>query len=105
MQECVWQSATAQASLTVQVANWPNATTAETAYAAAVAAMQGFSVEDVAGFADACKIVRAPAGTISTGGIYVRKGATFFDVVYLAGSAPSDSALQQAATLVLGGLP
>ena len=100
--ECVWQNATAHASVTVQVVVWPSASEADAAYAEALAAAEGFSLVEVPGFADHATIARA--GTL-TGGIYVREGSTFFDVVYLRGAAPSAGQLKLTAELVLGGLP
>lgn len=100
--ECVWQNATVHASVTVQVVVWPSASEADAAYAEALAAAQGFSLVEVPGFADHATIARA--GTL-TGGIYVREGSIFFDVVYLRGAAPSPGQLKLTAELVLGGLP
>ena len=42
---------------------------------------------------------------VITGGIYVRDGSTFFDVVYLNGTVPTDDQLKYYATLILGELP
>ena len=100
---CVWQSKSPPASVTVEVLVAPEATEAETQWVAAQAALHGFALTKVPGFADQAVIARAPGGF--TGGIYVRDGATFFDVVYLRGTQPSDNVLKLAATLVLGHLP
>jgi hypothetical protein len=101
--ECVWQSSSPHASITVQVAFLPNVSEAQAAYAEAVAS-QNFAVKDVPNFADKAAIVRAP-GIANTGGIYVREGSLFFDVVYVRGAAPTDGQLKLAAEIVLGGLP
>ena len=103
--ECVWQTPTPPSSITVQVLSTSGDTSAQEAYAKAEASVHGFSLTPVPNFADEAEIARAPAGTANTGGIYVREGSIFFDVVYLGGTAPSDGALQGAATLVLGNLP
>jgi len=100
--ECVWQSSSPHASITVQVAALPNVSEAQVAYQEAVAS-QHFAVTDVPNFADKAAIVRAPSA--STGGIYVREGRLFYDVVYLNGTTPTDDELKLAATIVLGGLP
>ena len=103
--ECVWQTPTPPSSITVQVLFTSGDTSAEEAYANNQATAHGFAVTPVANFADEAEIVRAPGGSVSTGGIYVREGSIFFDVVYLGGTVPSDGALQGAATFVLGNLP
>ena len=103
--ECVWGSNSPSASVVVQVAIWPTATLADATYTELLATLKGFSVTDIPAFADKAAIARAPAGTVSTGGIYVKDGILWFDVVYLKGTAPSDNALKFAATLVLGNLP
>ena len=103
--ECVWQTPTPPSSITVQVLFTSGDTSAEEAYANNQASAHGFAVTPVANFADEAEIVRAPGGSVSTGGIYVREGSIFFDVVYLGGTVPSDGALQGAATFVLGNLP
>jgi hypothetical protein len=102
--ECVWQNTSVHASIVVQVAKWPSASEAEVAYTEALAAAKGFAITDVAGFADKTVIARAPS-SVPTGGIYVREGDIFFDVVYVAGTTPSDAKLKFAATLILGNLP
>ena len=56
-------------------------------------------------FADEAAIVRASGAGLTTGGIYAREGSTFFDVVYLNGTIPSDDQLKGSATFVLGALP
>jgi hypothetical protein len=101
--ECVWQSNSPHASVVVQVAILPSVSEAEVAYAEAQAQLQGATVEKLSGFADEAAIVRSSAA--QTGGIYARDGSTFFDVVYLNGTVPSDDQLKYAATLVLGALP
>ncbi len=103
--ECVWQTPTPPSSITVQVLFTSGDTSAEEAYANNEAAAHGFALTPVANFADEAEIVRAPGGTVSTGGIYVREGSIFFDVVYLGGTVPSDDMLKGAATFVLGNLP
>lgn len=103
--ECVWGSTSPSASVVVQVAIWPTATLADATYTETLAALHGFSVIEVPNFADKAAIARAPGGTVSTGGIYVKDGILWFDVVYLKGTAPSDGQLTLAATLVLGALP
>jgi hypothetical protein len=102
--ECVWR--TPGASVVVQVLIAPDAGDAAAAYAEAEAMAMGFNVTDVPNFADKAAIARAPAGLgATTGGIYVREGTTFFDIVYLNGTPPTDDQLKFAATLVLGHLP
>lgn len=103
--ECVWQSKSPSASVVVQIAIWPSATAADAAYTETLAALQGFSVTEIPNFADKAAIARAPAGTVSTGGIYVKDGILWFDVVYLRGTAPSNDLLKGTATFVLGNLP
>ncbi|MFI5261720.1 MAG: hypothetical protein ACHQZR_04085 [Candidatus Limnocylindrales bacterium] len=109
--ECVWQNASAHASVTVQVLVASSVSDAESAWAESQAAIHGFNPTNVPNptdgtpFADQAVIARAPSGTANTGGIYVREGVTYFDVVYLGGTAPSDGQLELAATLVLGALP
>jgi len=102
--DCVWQSP-AGGSVVVQLLQAPSADLAQEAYVEAQATLHGFTLTTLSGFADEAVIARAPGGTVSTGGIYVRDGSTYFDVVYVGGTAPSDGALQLAATLVLGALP
>ena len=103
--ECVWQSPSPPASVTVQVAVFPSVSEAEIAYAEQTAGQNGVAVEPLTGFADDAAIARASGGGLSTGGIYVRDGSTFFDVVYLNGTVPTDDQLKFYATLILGELP
>jgi hypothetical protein len=110
--ECARQSASPPASLVVQVLIAPSVTDADKAYVLAQAALNGISTAPVPSLtaavpslADQAVIARASAGPYSTGGIYVQRGGTFFDVVYAGGTTPTDAALIQAATLVLGALP
>jgi len=103
--ECVWQNSSAHASVVVQFVVAPSVTTAEADYAAAQAQAHGFSVERLTGVGDDAAIARAPAGTVDTGGIYVRKGVSFFDVVYLAGKVPPDDQLTATANIIVGELP
>jgi hypothetical protein len=103
--ECVWQSASAKASVTVQVVSAGNATKADADYVQALAALQGFATNDIPGVGDKAVIARASVGKLHTGGIYVRAGSVFYDVVYLQGKVPNDGVLKLAATLVLGALP
>jgi hypothetical protein len=103
--ECVWQSKSPPASVTVQVAVFPSVSEAEIAYAEQTAGQNGFAVEPLTGFADDAAIARASGAGLSTGGIYVRDGSTFFDVVYLNGTAPTDDQLKGFATTILGELP
>jgi hypothetical protein len=103
--ECVWQNSSPPASITLQVLVAPSVSEAEVAYAEAQAMLNGFNVAQVTGYGDEAVIARATQSGISTGGIYVRAGSTFFDVVYLQGTVPSDTQLTDAATLVLGRLP
>ena len=63
------------------------------------------SVTELSNLGDRAAIVRAPAGTVSTGGIYVLDGATFFDIVYLGGSAPADADLNGVGLEMYGQLP
>jgi hypothetical protein len=102
---CVWQGPSAHASLTVQEVSDASPASAQARLATMKGTLQGFTVSDLTGFADAAFIARSPQGGISTGGIYAVHGSIFFDVVYLQGTAPSDSALEQAGTAVLGNLP
>jgi hypothetical protein len=102
--ECVWQTSSPPASVTVQLAILPTATEAQIAYTMAVAATK-VQVETLSGFADDAAIARVSTHGLSTGGIYVHDGVTFFDVVYVEGTVPTDDQLKYAATLVLGSLP
>ena len=54
---------------------------------------------------DEAEIARAPGGTSTTGGIYVRDGSIFFDVVYLNGTGAERRRAQLAATEVMGNWP
>jgi hypothetical protein len=119
--ECVWQTPSPPSSVTLQVLSTSGDTSAQEAYAKAEASVQGFSLVTVPGcgaptgtapasasatpcVGDEAEIARAPAG-VNTGGIYVRRGNLFFDVVYLNGTGATDAALVLAATEVLGNLP
>ena len=102
--QCVWQTATPPSSVTVQVLSTSGDTSAQEAYTKAEAAAHGFILTPVANFADEAEIARAP-GTVLAGGIYVREGSIFFDVVYVGGTPPSDALLKGTATFVLGNLP
>jgi hypothetical protein len=102
--QCTWMNDASHASVVIQVAKLPSATAADQAYAAAEAELNNFTVVQVASFADAAIIARAPAGTVTTGGIYVREADTFFDIVYLNGTPPSNAQLKLTATIVLGAL-
>ena len=103
--QCVWSN-NAVGSITLQVEVASDSATAQAAYTAGLAQVQqAGSVAQVPNLADMAVIGRVPASIISTGGIYVLDGATFFDVVYLLGTAPSDTQLTDAATLILGELP
>ena len=104
LMQCTWANTSVHASVVVQVVLASGVTQAEADYAAAQAQNNGFAVERLTGFGDDAAIARAPSN-IKTGGIYVRKGDTVFDVVYLAGTAPSDDQLKAAATTILGELP
>jgi len=101
---CVWQNSSVHASVTVQIVLASGITQAEQDYATAQAQSHGFAVENLSGIGDAAAIARAPA-VVNTGGIYVRRGDTVFDVVYLMGTAPSDDQLKAAATTIIGELP
>ena len=101
--ECVWQTPTPPSSITLQVLATSGDTSAQEAYANAEAEVHGFSVVTVPGVGDEAEIARAPG--VNTGGIYVRRGNLFFDVVYLNGTGATDAALVLAATEVLGNLP
>ncbi len=103
--ECVWQTPTPPSSITLQVLATSGDTSAQEAYANAEALVHGFSLVSVPGVGDEAEIARAPAGTVNSGGIYVRRGNLFFDVVYLNGTGATDAALTLAATQVLGNLP
>ncbi len=103
--ECVWQTPTPPSSITVQVLSTSGDPAAEAAYAEAEASVHGFSLTPVTGVGDEAEIARAPGGTANTGGIYVRDGSIFFDVVYLNGTGANDAALTLAATEVLGNWP
>jgi len=103
--ECVWQTRTPPSSITLQVLATSGDTSAQEAYANAEAAVHGFSLVTVPGVGDEAEIARAPAGTANSGGIYVRRGNIFFDVVYVAGTGATDAALMLAATEVLANLP
>ena len=102
--ECVWQTPTPPSSITVQVLATSGDTSAQEAYAEAQATLHGFALTPVPNFADEAVIARAPGG-LPTCGIYVRDGGTYFDVVSIGGTVPSDGALTLAATLVLGAIP
>jgi len=101
--ECVWQTPTPPSSITLQVLATSGDTSAQEAYANAEAEVHGFSVVTVPNVGDEAQIARAPG--VNTGGIYVRRGNIFFDVVYLNGTGATDAALVLAATQVLGNLP
>lgn len=103
--ECVWQTPSPPSSVTLQVLSTSGDTSAQEAYAKAEASVQGFSLVTVPNVGDEAQIARAPSGTANTGGIYVRVGSIFFDVVYLNGTGATDAALVTAATNVLGNLP
>lgn len=103
--ECVWQSSSPPASVTVQLASFPSVSEAEIAYAEQTATQNGVAVEPLTGYGDDAAIARALGGGVSTGGIYVRDGSTFFDVVYLNGTVPTDDQLKAYATMILGELP
>lgn len=107
--ECVWQSDSAHASVTVQVLYAPGISEAQIAYTEAQAAFKGASVTKLPpppqGTFDEAAIARVTILDHSTGGIYVRQESTFFDVVYVAGTAPSDGQLVVSALLVLGSIP
>lgn len=103
--ECVWQTGTPPSSVTVQVGQFPSVSDAQVAYAKAQAVLEGFQIEQLTGFADDAVIARGSGGGLTTGGIYVREGSTFFDVVYLNGTVPTDDQLKYYATLILGELP
>jgi hypothetical protein len=78
---------------------------AQIAFAEAQAQVIGAQIEKLSGFADDAAIARASGAGLSTGGIYVRDGSTFFDVVYLNGTVPTDDQLKGYATIILGNLP
>ena len=99
--ECVWQTPTPPSSITVQVLATSGDTSAQEAYAKAQATVHGFALTPVPNFARRGRDRSRPRWTATTGGIYVRDGSIFFDVVYLGGTVPSDGALTLAATLVL----
>ncbi|MGZ6296238.1 MAG: hypothetical protein ACXWPV_03805, partial [Candidatus Limnocylindrales bacterium] len=101
--ECVWQSKTPPSSITLQVLSTSGDTAAQEAYAEAEASVHGFTLVSVTGVGVEAQIARAPGG-VNTGGIYVRSGSIFFDVVYLNGTGATDGALALAATQVLGTL-
>ena len=114
--ECVWQTPTPPSSITLQVLASSGDTSAQEAYANAEAEVHGFSVVTVPGcgaptgtasatpcVGDEAEIARAPG--VNTGGIYVRRGNIFYDVVYLNGTGATNAALVLAATQVLGNLP
>jgi Protein of unknown function (DUF3558) len=102
---CVWQNTSAHSSVTVELVVAPGVTQAEQDYAEAQALNHGFSVENLTDVGDAAAIARAPANIVKTGGIYVRKGVTFFDVVYLSGTVPTDDQLKATANIILPELP
>ncbi len=103
--ECVWQNAPS-GSITLQLAIAPDSATAQAAYTGSLTdVQQAGAVTQVPGFADMAVIGRAPASVLNTGGIYVLDGKTFFDIVYLLGTTPSDDQLKYAAKQVLGSLP
>jgi hypothetical protein len=99
---CVRLSTSPKASLTVSVSSGSDVIIAAK-YAALKASLKNYAVTDVAGIGDAAFIARN--ATPLTGGIYVRRGGTFFYVVYLGGTAPSDDSLKATAEIVLGELP
>jgi hypothetical protein len=99
---CIRLSTSPKASLTVSVSSGTDAIVAAK-YAALKASLKDYALTDVAGIGDAAFIGRD--ATPLTGGIYVRSGGTFFYVVYLEGTAPSDDSLKATANIVLGELP
>ena len=101
----MWQSPSAHASVTVQVAVFPTISEAQLAYAEAVAKKKGVAYNPIGGIGDTAVIARASAEGLNTGGIYVQDGGRFFDVVYLWGTAPSAQQLVTAAGTVRDNLP
>ena len=99
---CVRLSTSPKASLTVSTSSGTDAIIAAK-FGAFKASLKNYGVTDVAGIGDAAFIGRST--TPLTGGIYVRRGGTFFYVVYLGGTAPSDDSLKATANIVLGELP
>jgi hypothetical protein len=106
--------------LMVEVAQAPDAATAQAAKAAALAVAQAaaqgqfpgvtFTQTQLPSFAGGALVVSASATisgqTVNISGIYVLSGTTFFAIsdVVLGGSAPTSAALQAQATVVLGRL-
>ena len=103
--ECVWQASTPPSSVVVQVGQFPSVTDAQVAYAKAQAVLNGVQIEQLNGICRRRRHRWGAGGGLSTGGIYVREGSTFFDVVYLNGTVPTDDQLKYYATLILGELP
>jgi len=101
---CVWQSASAHSSLTVELFIDPTPAVAQARFAALKGSLATYHPADVAGVGDLAFIARGPSATTVTGGIYVLDGSKVFDIVYLQGSAPVDARLKIVALLVLGAL-
>ncbi len=102
--QCTWMTASPPSSVVVQVVVAPSITVADEDYAAFQATLHGFTLTNIPNIANDAVIARAPS-VVNTGGIYVRNKDTFFDVVYLNGTAPSDDQLTTTAKLILGELP
>jgi hypothetical protein len=101
--ECVWQ-ASGKGSVTLQVVADSSPAGADARLGTLKATLKGFAITSLSGFANGAFIARSKAA-LSTGGIYAVDGSTFFDLVYLQGTTPGDSALQQSATTIMGSLP
>lgn len=125
---CYWDSAAARATVEVGFSFWPSAADAQAAYDAALASGSpaGWVATPVAGLGDAAVITRLtptptptpnPASSAAAlasdasdnfsgaGNILVRRGTLFLEVGYNNGTAPTDAALEAAATQVLAELP
>ena len=113
---CSWDNADAPATVEVGFSFWPSAAAAQVAYDAALASASagGLTVTPVAGLADGAAITRQTptpnatgAGNLFSGAdnIFVLRDALFLMVGYYNGAAPTDTALEAAASLVLGELP
>jgi len=91
--------------VTVQVLYAPEISEAQIAYTEAQALLKGASVTKLSGTFDEAVIARVTVLGHQTGGIYVRQESTFFDVVFVGGTPPSDGQLVVSALLVLGAIP
>jgi hypothetical protein len=107
---CSWVNATAEASVDLGLAFWPDLSAAQAAYDAVLADTAkkfGLAIAPVAGLADAAAIAQSPPAPndAGVGWIFVRKGSLVVALGYNGGTAPSEAALHDAAARVVAELP